>query len=255
MSLPSTEANKMNLRPVIKSLNLLNFFLVATSLGFVYFFLLPRLESKGSFVPPLVKKKVVEKTTNGPTKTQSSSPLEYVAIADQNLFHPERRIPSEKSAEAALPKPEFVLYGILITSDLSVAYLEDKKAPVTTPGRGQRQTALKQGESLSGFNLMEIMADKVVLTRGSETLVVTLDDPKSPKKRETPVTVKPQPHPPGIPVPKPPPTSSPPPPPPMPGIPSGPGQVFPHRTPTSPSVSGSPSPRPMPPGFVIPTRP
>ena len=124
--------------------------------------------------------------------------MDYVVVADENLFHPERRIPPEKKAEAVLPKPEFVLFGTLIAPNLSIAYMEDKKAPVTTPGRGNRQTTLKKGELLSGFTLKEIMKDKVVMARGEETIQVSLENPGSPKKRETLLTTPgPQPQLPG----------------------------------------------------------
>jgi hypothetical protein len=170
--------------PVLKHFNLLNFILIAVFLIFLHSFLFPRLVNDDSVVVlPLIKKPAV-KTFDEPFKTQTLSPQDYRAIADENLFHPDRIIPLEKKAEAVLPKPEFVLYGTLITPDLKMAYLEDKKAPVTTPGRGQRQSALKIGESLSGFRLKEVHEDKVVLTRGEETIQVLLQDPNSAKNRE-----------------------------------------------------------------------
>jgi len=163
----------------------LNCILIIVFLVFLFVFLLPRLDSDVVYVPAMIQKKPAEKNHNESLKTQSPSPQEYRDIADQNLFHPERIIPPEKKPEAILPKPEFVLFGTLITPDLKVAYLEDKKAPVSTPGRGQRQTALKIGESLSGFRLKEIMTDKVVMTRGDETLQVLLQEPGSSKARGT----------------------------------------------------------------------
>jgi hypothetical protein len=171
-------------RSVLKNLNLLNCILIGLCLIFAYPFLFPQSEGKISLVLPPSKKKPIEKTQNEPPKAQTPSPMDYVVIADENLFHPERRIPPEKKEEAALPKPDFVLYGTLITPELKMAYMEDKKAPVTTPGRGKRQSAIKIGESLSGFTLKEVDASKVVLTRGEETMTVLLDDSKSPKTRE-----------------------------------------------------------------------
>ena len=134
---------------------------------------------------PPSSRRQAEKNPFESLKTQTLSPQEYRVIADQNLFHPDRIIPPEKKPESVLPKPEFILFGTLITPDLRMAYLEDKKAPVTTPGRGQRQTALKIGESLSGFRLKEVMTDKVVMTRGEETIQVLLQEPGSSKARET----------------------------------------------------------------------
>jgi hypothetical protein len=185
MSPPFTEASKEGLMRILKHINLLNCILLSVSIFFLYGFLFPRLEKDVSFVvTPLIKKQA-EKNIEEALKTQTLSPQEYRVVADQNLFHPDRLIPPEKKPESVLPKPEFVLYGTLITPDLQMAYLEDKKAPVTTPGRGQRQSALKIGESLSGFRVTEIQADKVILTRGEETLQVLLQEPGSSKARET----------------------------------------------------------------------
>ncbi len=175
----------MDLIRVIKNFNVLNCILIIAFLVFLFGFLLPRVDSDVVYVPTLIKKKPVEKNPNESLKTQAPSPQEYRDIADQNLFHPERIIPPETKPEAVLPKPEFVLFGTLITPDLKVAYLEDKKAPVSTPGRGQRQTALMIGESLSGFKLKEIMTDKVMMTREDEILQVLLQEPGSSKARET----------------------------------------------------------------------
>ncbi len=181
MSPPFTEASRVGLIRVLKSINLLNCILITVSIIFTYGFLFPRLDTDVTFVSPRIIKKNAEKDPLESLKTQTLSPQEYRVIADQNLFHPDRIIPPEKKPESVLPKPEFVLFGTLITPDLKMAYMEDKKAPVSTPGRGQRQTALKIGESLSGFNLKEVMADKVVMTRGEETIQVLLQEPGSSK--------------------------------------------------------------------------
>jgi type II secretory pathway component PulC len=154
-------------RKLLRNLNVLNLLLLAATLGFAFNRLLPLIDSPVAYTPPGVKSTVPKTPEEAPAPAPSTNPLDYTVIAEQNLFHPERKIPPEKKAEAPLPKPEFVLYGTLVTSDLGVAYLEDKKAPpVTTAGRGKRQTALKKGESLSGFILKEIQADRVTLTRG-----------------------------------------------------------------------------------------
>ncbi|MGE5840430.1 MAG: hypothetical protein ACM34H_10880, partial [Deltaproteobacteria bacterium] len=109
-------------------------------------------------------------------------------ISEQNLFHPERRIPPEKKEAPPLPKPEFVLYGTLVTEETQLAFMEDKKAPYSTPGRGPRQTPLKLGQPLSGFVLKEIGTDKVMMARGEETIVVHLSEATRPKTREGALT-------------------------------------------------------------------
>jgi type II secretory pathway component PulC len=238
------EVSKLELRRVLKNFNLLNCLLVAAALVFIITFLLPQRDSNLTIVPSSLKKKPVEKTQNEPPKAQNPSPMEYVVVADENLFHPERRIPPEKKAEAVLPKPEFVLFGTLIAPNLSIAYMEDKKAPVTTPGRGNRQTTLKKGELLSGFTLKEIMKDRVVMARGEETIQVSLENPGSPKKRETlQTTPGSQPQLPGMPPagqPRPPIT-------PM-GV-ASPAGVMPATPPVLPTRVG-PSPQPSAPGAI-----
>ncbi|HIJ59940.1 MAG TPA: hypothetical protein HPP56_04930 [Nitrospirae bacterium] len=103
-----------------------------------------------------------------------TTPLDYSIIADKNLFHPERKIPPEKKQKVELPKPEFVLYGTVITDNMKIAYVEDSKAVKTTAGRGKRQIPVKIGQSISGFILKDITQDSAVFTRGEETIVVNV---------------------------------------------------------------------------------
>jgi hypothetical protein len=96
-------------------------------------------------------------------------------------------MPVEKKEVAQpLPTPEFVLYGTLLVDDLHVAYMEDRKAPQNTPTRGKKQIPLRPGESLSGFTVKEIEPSKVVMVRGEERLVVSLDDETKSKDRGGP---------------------------------------------------------------------
>lgn len=112
---------------------------------------------------------------------------DFLIIGELNLFHPERKIPVEKKEEEKpLPKPEFVLYGTLISENLSLAYLEDLKEPYSTPGRGKRQITLMQGDTISGFTLKEIETDKVVMVRGEERIVIDLAESR--RKYKTPAS-------------------------------------------------------------------
>ena len=175
----------MTYNKFLRNINVINLGLSSLILYFAYFLLFPLMDLPVAYSLPPVKPSATGKNEKEPPLQQTLNPMEYNQIADQNLFHPERIIPPEKKAEALLPKPEFVLYGTLITSDLGIAYLEDKKGtPITTPGRGKRQTALKKGESLSGFILKELFNDRVVMNRGEETMTVYLNDSQAPKARE-----------------------------------------------------------------------
>ena len=193
----------MFFRWLLKNMNVLNILLAAGGLFITVSPILPLFEADTRYPLPVVKEKIMAKKDPESAKIPTPSPQDYVDIADQNLFHPDRKIPPEKKEQPPLPMPDFVLYGTLVTPDLSLAYLEDKKAPVSTPGRGTRQTALKKGESLSGFVLKEVMADRVVMARGEDSLSVQLTDPKSPKNREAVGIAKPQPTAPGVTPPRP----------------------------------------------------
>lgn len=223
---------------VLRHFTLLNGLLLLASGLFAYGFLFPQWQEEKTFSLPKAASKPDDQKQKDLPKPQNPSPQAYVAIAEQNLFHPDRIIPPEKKAENALPKPEFVLYGILMAPDGSLAYLEDKKAPITTPGRGQRQTVLKKGELLSGFSLKDILADRVVMARGEEILTVYLDDPGSPKKREVITTSKTPAPPPGMSVP-----------------PGRPAPTPPSLVGPLPSPSMSRPPMVQPPGFPRPGPP
>lgn len=168
----------MKFKKIIQNINLLNALLFLVILTFALYSLYPLINIKVKYSLPDAKKKTeeAEETT---VQNQIPSIAEYMNIPEENLFHPERKIPALKKEEQPPPKPEFVLYGTLITDNLSMAYLEDLKAPYTTPGRGKRQRSLKKGDTISGFTLKEIEADKVVMLRGEERLVISLNDLKA----------------------------------------------------------------------------
>ena len=173
----------MRLKKILNNINILNIILMAIVVGFAVYSVFPTLEMKVKYALPAAKNPA-EKTDEQSGEPEIPSITQYTSIADENLFHPERRIPPEKKDEPPLPKPEFVLYGTMISDDFSLAYLEDMKAPRNTPGRGKRQVALKKGDSMSGFILKEIETDKITMVRGEERLIVAMNDPQKPKARE-----------------------------------------------------------------------
>jgi type II secretory pathway component PulC len=119
---------------------------------------------------------------------------EYTVVAEKNLFHPDRVIPAKKD-DIAIPRPEFVLYGTLITSNVSIAYISDMKVPRSTPGRGQRQTGLKIGETMSGYTLKEVHHDRVVMVHGDDRIEIKVVGQESKKKRGGTATATPAPTP------------------------------------------------------------
>jgi len=177
-----------------KNISLLNVLLISVIVFMAYYALFPLMGAGIKYTLPTPGKTVPEKPDQpeGLNHLLSSS---YTIIADNNLFHPERKIPVEKKTadqQQPLPKPDVVLYGTIISDTLRLAYLEDLKAPRNTPGRGRRQTAMKIGDTLSGFTLKEIDTDKIVMTMGEEKMTVYVHDPLKLKTRESVVT---QPHP------------------------------------------------------------
>jgi hypothetical protein len=59
---------------------------------------------------------------------------EYNVIAEENLFHKGRKMPDRgKEIETPDLRLKFVLYGTVIADDISIAYMEDKISPCSTP--------------------------------------------------------------------------------------------------------------------------
>jgi hypothetical protein len=164
------------LRYLARNITVLNVVLAALALLFAVDAVFPLLSVKIGFKarpsPVVASPAKIEPATPLP------NPLDYAVVAEENLFHPERRIPPEKKEEALVPKPELVLYGTIVNGDVSVAYVEDKKSPYTTPGRGKRPRMLKKGDAIGGFVLREIEPTRITLVRNEETMVVNLDTVK-----------------------------------------------------------------------------
>ncbi len=179
----------VKIRNLLININLLNIVLFLICLYFAIYILFPTLSLKISYTLPSTKS-VEEDISNEPLSSQRiPSMSEYASISDDNAFHPERKIPLEKKADdqtSQPPQPELVLYGTLITDDVSYAYLEDLKALRNTPGRGRRQITLKKGDSLGGFVLKEIETDKITMVRGDEKLIVEVRNTQRAKASHTP---------------------------------------------------------------------
>ena len=168
---------------IFRNINLLNIILITSIIILANYIVLPMFNMNIKYTLP-AGKKIVGDDAEKPAESPIPSLTDYTMIAEDNLFHPERKIPAEKKVEQPLPKPEFVLYGTLITDDLSLAYLEDLKVPRSTPGRGKRQTVMRKGDNMSGFTLKEIETGKVVMVRGEERIIVPIADQSRPKDRK-----------------------------------------------------------------------
>jgi hypothetical protein len=189
----------IKLKYFLKNINLLNLILIATIILFANYTLFLMFITKMKYTLPSVTKSIFSETESSDEIPQPSS-SDYIIVSEDNLFHPERKIPPEKKEEVPLPKPEFILYGTLITPDSSLAYLEDLKAPRNTPGRGKRQITLKKGDMMSGFILKDVQPDKIVMVRGEEKMSISVHNPN--RKQATEVAASGRPAPPAAATPK-----------------------------------------------------
>jgi len=179
-----------NLRYLFKNVTVLNVLLIISLVFLASYGFLNFLKINIQYSPQ-AHKKAVPDTEGTISEKQLSSPADYIAdyiiVAEQNIFHPERKIPTEKKDEPPpLPKPDIVLYGTMIADGVSLAYLEDLKAPRNTPGRGKRQLTMREGDIISGFVIKKIEADKIRMARGQEEMVVSINAHKEAKHRGTP---------------------------------------------------------------------
>jgi hypothetical protein len=163
------------IRYVLRSLNVINGLLLAAIAAVVYFAVMPVLNPAAQIMlPPAQDASEQSGKKAEPFRTLATG--DYAGISDQNLFHPERKIPPEKPSEKTLPRPEVFLYGTLITSEGSFAFIGDRKAPPPAEGRDKRQRTLRKGATLGGYLLSEVEADRIVLVKGDDQVVVMLSD-------------------------------------------------------------------------------
>lgn len=170
---------------LIDSLNVLNLFLFAAAGAFFFYFLYPLLNAPLSVSVPLPKE-IAAGAAAGVNTQEKPQPADYAVIEAQNLFHPSRVIPPEKTAAQQVPRPELVLHGTMIAGGLKIAFVQDKKAAPTSPGRGVRQVALKEGESIGGYKIEQVTDKLIVLASGEDRMTLYLDELKE-RKGETTV--------------------------------------------------------------------
>jgi hypothetical protein len=163
--------------------SLLNALLIIILVVVIIAVLLPLTRMNSIYLLPQIKTKAPVEENNRSETVTVPAPSDYTIIGEMNLFHPDR-IPSvEKKAE--LPKPELVLYGTMVSDGIHIAFIEDKKGPKTTPGRGNRHTAIRRGDVISGFTVTEMETDRILLVRGKEQITVFLSNGDNKRKRET----------------------------------------------------------------------
>jgi hypothetical protein len=181
-------------RYLLESLNVLNLLMTSIAIGFFAYFLNPLLGA-----PVSVKVPVPNDISPGmPVRMDEStkpSIRDYAAIGEKNLFHPDRIIPEVKktSPPIAQSRPELILHGTMLTNELKIAYLEDKKAAPKTPGRSAQYIVVKEGDNVSGYALKQITYNMIVLANGEEQMTLYLDELKDRKGEITGPTKAPVP--------------------------------------------------------------
>jgi hypothetical protein len=96
----------------------------------------------------------------------------YSVIGTKNLFSPGRTEGAAAAGPAAAgPRP--FLYGVVVATDLSIAYLEDPAS--------RRVTGYRIGDPIAGGTLTAITPDHVVLKRADGMIDVQLRDPAKPR--------------------------------------------------------------------------
>ena len=99
----------------------------------------------------------------------------YDVIATRNLFDPNRSDAKNLAAivETLPPAAALVLYGVVISEETRLAYLED---PAT-----KRIVGYKIGDKLAGGQVQRIEPDRVVIMRAGGLIEVRLHDPNRPR--------------------------------------------------------------------------
>lgn len=181
-----------------------------------------------------------EKVLPGPAVAEILPPEAYKAVAEKNLFHPDRQeFPVSAAPDQTRPaaRPQIQLYGILIGGDHQAATVVN---PGRTLAKGERETkTVKVGDRIGEYSVAKIQEDRIVMESAGDSFEVLLYDPNAPKKRVEVRTPAPQ-----VAV-----TSSAagPSPPPPPGTPAPPVAAIPPRTPPIPPAQPSPPlPHPAP---------
>lgn len=162
----------------LKNMNILNLLLLAASTGLFFTLVYPLLDADVRVNIPRVKAEPINQEAKIVPAENPPTTLDYIIVTEKNLFHPQRRMPLSKAEEEMVARPEIIFYGAIISGEKKIAYIEDKKNPYSTPGRGKRQKPVTQGTMIGGYLLKEVNPETIVLVRGNDRMVVNLRDQK-----------------------------------------------------------------------------
>ena len=96
----------------------------------------------------------------------------YETIAARSLFNPNRAesASTESAGRAPLTIPTLALYGVAISDDARVAFVQDTAT--------KRLSSYKTGDPLAGGRVERIEPDRIVIIRADEPIEVLLHRPK-----------------------------------------------------------------------------
>jgi hypothetical protein len=129
-------------------------------------------------------KKPEIKTEPLSARAKESSPrANFLSIAENNIFHPERKEFPITAITQPQPnvRPQITLYGVAIAGDYQSASIAQTGKPI--PKGGRETMTIKIGDRLGDYKLTKIMPDRIQFTNGEDSFEVLLFDPKTPKKR------------------------------------------------------------------------
>ena len=130
----------------------------------------PDLQSPSRIARPVA----VTAPRNHDVAPNSHSREVYDVIATRTLFHPNRSEPTRSEAIAQMlpPAPALALYGVVISGDTRLAYVEDLAT--------RQIVGYMTGDKLAGGQVERIEPDRVVIMRADGPFEVMLHRPREP---------------------------------------------------------------------------
>jgi hypothetical protein len=113
-------------------------------------------------------------------------PQEYSVVSEKNLFHPDRKPRESKTSveEAKKEKPDIIIYGTILSGNTRLALIEDKKNPLSTPGRGKRQRLIKEQDEISGYKVLEITESSILIGDEDDSFLYRIEDSSKEKHKK-----------------------------------------------------------------------
>ncbi len=117
-------------------------------------------------------------------RKDSTSIQSFPAIAEKNIFSPERKefqLKAVVETNKPIVRPQIVLSGVLIAGDYQVASIVNPGKPLR---KGERETlTAKAGDRIGEYKLAKILPDRITLEAQGDSYEVLLYDSKMPKRR------------------------------------------------------------------------